>query len=191
MKYEISASATVPLYARFSRRLRAIFVDWVFAIAVAFGGLFIAIAIGSDSFSRVLGFVIVGAFLLYEPVLVSYTGGTLGHYFSNLKVVDDHSQGNISFLKAVARVATKFLFGWYSFIVILATRRNQAVHDLLTRSTVQIRDPANASPHQYITERADSQSADMPSRWRRIAVICVYLLLELVVLGAVLAVVFG
>jgi hypothetical protein len=118
------------------------------------------------------------ALLLYEPILVSFTGGTLGHYFSNLRVVDERNGGNVSFLKACARVVIKGLLGWYSFIAMTATRRNQAVHDLLTRSTVQIRDPAKASPHQYITERVELAATGMPSRPRRVAVICgCYLLL--------------
>ena len=88
--------------------------------------------------------------------------------------------GNVSFLKACARLVIKGLFGWYSFVVLAATRRNQAVHDLLTRSTVQIRDPARAHPGQYITERAELAASGMPSRLRRAAVICVYLLLLLI-----------
>jgi hypothetical protein len=125
--------------------------------------------------------------VLYEPVLVSLTGGTLGHYVTNLRVVDERDQGNVSFLKAVARFVVKGLLGWYSFIVMTATRRNQAIHDLLTRSTVQIRDPARARPNDYITERSDFQSPDMPPRWRRVAVICAYLLLAALLYGVVVA----
>ena len=84
--------------------------------------------------------------VLYEPILVSRMGGTLGHYFTNLRVVDDRSGGNIGFARACARVVIKGVLGLYSFVILAATRRNQAVHDLLTRSTVQIRDPAKALP---------------------------------------------
>jgi uncharacterized RDD family membrane protein YckC len=168
---------SAPRYARFSRRLRGIVVDWIIAMIVIFGAVFLAVTIGSDNFSRALGIPVLVALLLYEPVLVSFTGGTLGHYFTNLRVVDDRSGGNVSFPKACARVVIKGLLGWYSFVVMMATRRNQAVHDLLTRSTVQIRDPAKASPHQYITERTEFAHSGMPSRWRRLVVICCYLLL--------------
>ena len=175
----MSLDADIPLsspprYARFSRRLRGIVLDWVIALTVIFGAIWIAITIGNDTFSRALGIAVVIALLLYEPVLVSITGGTLGHYFTNLRVVDDR---NVSFLKACFRTLIKGLLGWYSFVVLAATRRNQAIHDLLTRSTVQIRDPAKASSGQYITERSELTSADLPSRVRRAAVICVYLLL--------------
>jgi RDD family len=128
----------------------------------------------------------VMALVLYEPILVSFTGSTVGHYFTNLRVVDDRSGGNVSFLKACARVAIKGVLGLYSFVILAATRRNQAIHDLLTKSTVQIRDTAKALPGQYIIERSDTTETNLPSRWRRVAVICVYVVLIFVVHAVVL-----
>ncbi len=182
------SAASGPLYARFSRRVRGIVIDWIITLVVMFGALFVAITVDSNSFSRALGFTVIAAMLLYEPVLVSFTGGTLGHYFTNLRVVDERSGGNVSFLKACARLLIKSLLGWYSFVILAATRRNQAVHDLVTRSTVQIRDPAKARPGQYITERAvpAETSPTMPPRWRRILVILIYLLLLFIAFWAVL-----
>ena len=78
------------------------------------------------------------------------------------------------------------MLGLYSFVILAATRRNQAVHDLLTRSTVQIRDPAKASPGQYVSESSDPVDTNLPSRWRRITVICVYVVLMLVAHPAVM-----
>ena len=69
------------------------------------------------------------------------------------------------------------MLGWYSFVILAATRRNQAIHDLLTRSTVQIRDPAKAQSGQYIIERIEPVTPGMPSRSQRAIVICFYLLL--------------
>jgi uncharacterized RDD family membrane protein YckC len=176
-----------PRYARFSRRLRGIVLDWIVVMAVMFGAVLVATKVRSDDFSRALGILVVIALLLYEPVLVSLTGGTLGHYFTNLRVVDERNGGNVSFLKACARLVIKGLLGWYSFVILAATRRNQAVHDLLTRSTVQIRDPAKALPGQYVTERSELAASGMPSRRRRIAVICGYLTLLTIVYFGVFA----
>jgi uncharacterized RDD family membrane protein YckC len=181
----------VPRYARFSRRLRGMVLDWIIALAVIYGAVLIAITVRDDDLSRALGILVAILLLLYEPVLVSFTGGTLGHSLTNLRVVDERTGGNVSFAKACARVAIKGLLGLYSFVVLAATRRNQAVHDLLTRSTVQIRDPAKAAPHQYITERSEPADANVPSRWRRVAVICVYLTLVFVVFMTVLGGVRG
>jgi uncharacterized RDD family membrane protein YckC len=170
-----------PRYARFSRRLRGMMLDWVITLIVIFGAVLAAVTVRSDNFSRALGILVLIALLLYEPVLVSFTGGTLGHYLTNLRVVDERDGGNISFLKACARVVIKGPLGLYSFVILAATRRNQAIHDLLTRSTVQLRDPAKALPGQYITERSEPANPNMPSGLRRVVVICVYLLLMFMV----------
>jgi hypothetical protein len=166
-----------PQYARFTRRLRGIVIDWMIVTIMLFGALFIATTQRNDDVSRAIGILAVVVMILYEPVLVSLTGGTLGHYFSNLRVVDDGHGGNVSFLKALARLIVKSLLGWFSFLVMMATRRNQAIHDLMTRSTVQTRDAANAKPHHYIAERTDFEGPAMPSRLRRLGVISGYLLL--------------
>lgn len=161
-------------------------IDWIVAVSLIFGALSIAASARNDDFSRPLGILVVAMLLLYEPVLVSVTGSTLGHYAANLRVVDDRHGGNPGFGKALARSALKALLGWYSFIVMAATQRNQALHDLLTRSTVQIRDPAKARPHDYITERRDLSDPGMPSRPRRLAVICGYLFLVALVYVVIL-----
>jgi hypothetical protein len=120
----------------------------------------------------------VAVWLLYEPLLVWLNGGTLGHSRCNLRVVDNRTRGNVGLLKAVARMIIKSALGWLSFVTMLTTRRSQAVHDLLTQSTVQIRDRAKARPHQFVGERLEFASDTMPSRVRRVAVILVYVLLS-------------
>jgi uncharacterized RDD family membrane protein YckC len=173
--------AAQPLYARFSRRLRGIFIDWALTLVVIFGALTIAAALRNDGASRALGIAAVAILALYEPVLVSRTGGTIGHHLTNLRVVDEVTGGNVSFLKAIARVVVKGLLGWYSFLAMAFTRRNQAVHDPVTQSTVQVRDRAKASAGQFVPERTELTQSDMPSPLRRIVVILAYMLLMLAI----------
>jgi uncharacterized RDD family membrane protein YckC len=161
-------------YARYTRRLKAYFLDWVLMIALMFGGLFIAVQFGSDNVARPLGFTIIAVLLLYEPLLVSLIGSTVGHYVYNMRVVDNRTGGNVSFLKAVVRVVIKAVLGIYSFISMATTRRHQAVHDLLTRSTVQVRDAATANPEHFAGEDLELVGPGMPSRWRRVVVIVCY-----------------
>jgi hypothetical protein len=172
-------------YARFARRLRGMFVDWVLALVVILGAILIAASVGSEIVSRILAFVVLLLLVLYEPVLVSCTGGTLGHWYTNLRVVDDRTGGNLPLPTAFIRAGIKAILGAYSFVVMMATRRNQALHDLLTHSTVQIRDAAKARSGDFITERTELSSPTMPSRGRRVAVIAVYIALTL--LGYVIA----
>jgi len=152
-------------------------IDWIVFLLLMVGSLFVVTALQSDSVGRYVGFAAIAVILLYEPLLVSITGGTIGHHLTNLRVVDDRTNGNINFAKALARFVIKGILGWYSFISMWVTRRHQAVHDLLTFSTVQIRDPAKASPHHYSTKRTEFDSSTMPSWTRRFVVIVGYLLL--------------
>jgi uncharacterized RDD family membrane protein YckC len=163
-------------YARFLPRLSALVIDGIIMVVVIFGALGIAVAARSESIARPLGFTVVAFWLLYEPLLVSFAGGTIGHRRINLRVVDNRTGGNISFLKAVARVVIKGPLGVVSFITMLTTRRSQAIHDLLTRSTVQVRDLARAAPSLYIRERRDDPGFVMPTRTRRALVIFIYVL---------------
>jgi hypothetical protein len=55
------------------------------------------------------------------------------------------------------------------------TSRHQAVHDLLTRSTVQMRDRSKARHFEYVVENTDLVSPTMPSRLRRLMAILCYL----------------
>jgi uncharacterized RDD family membrane protein YckC len=137
--------------------------------------LFVAISTNSDRIGRILGFAFIGVWLLYEPLLVSFAGSTIGHYRTNLRVVDNRSHGNISFMKAVVRVVIKGVLGVYSFITMATTSRHQAVHDLLTQSTVQIRDLSKASSHHYVHARTELSNPAMPPAWRRMLVIIAYL----------------
>src|SRR5262252_8088689 len=151
-------------YARFARRLRAWFIDWLLLLLTVICAMLIAVTLESNDFSRVLGILVVLIILLYEPILVSMTGSTIGHFLTNLRVVDNLSHRNLSFPKAFARLFIKDVFGPYSFFTMAMTRRHQALHDVLTKSTVQIRDPARASPHHYHSERLELASRSMPSR---------------------------
>src|SRR6185295_16966385 len=92
---DASPSAPPIAYARFSRRLRGVMIDTMLYFAALVGALFIAVATASDELNRLLGYGLVLALLLYEPLLVWLTGSTIGHFYSNLRVVDDASHGNI------------------------------------------------------------------------------------------------
>jgi uncharacterized RDD family membrane protein YckC len=162
----MSIAATGVIYPRFSRRVRGMMIDSILVMMLMVVALVVATAFESNHTGRILGFSFVAIWLLYEPVSVSVWGSTAGHYFSNLRVVDDRSGGNINFAKAVLRVLIKSALGWASFISMALTRRHQAIHDVVTRSTVQMRDAARADPQHYRGERTDAPDIVLPSRGR-------------------------
>ena len=172
-------------YGPFPRRLRAYLIDCIIIMCLLVVALLVASLARADSFTRVIGFSFVGVWLLYEPILVSLAGSTVGHYLTNLRVVDDRSYGNVSFLKAIARHLIKTVLGLYSFITMGTTLRHKAVHDLMTRSTVQVRDRSRATSSDYVAERIELLSPIMPSRIRRIAIILCYIFLVFLLLGSI------
>jgi uncharacterized RDD family membrane protein YckC len=186
MSIETANPAETHAYGRFMRRLTAVVVDSIVFMLIMAGALIVAVSFKSDNVARILGFTVVATWLLYEPILVSMTGATIGHHLYNLRVVDDRG-GNISFGKAVVRVVIKTVLGWYSFITMAMTSRHQAIHDLLTHSTVQIKDLAKAQPHHFATRREQLTAPGMPSMVRRVVVILAYLFVCLAVFSVAVA----
>jgi uncharacterized RDD family membrane protein YckC len=176
-----SQSADGPLYGRFSRRFQAALIDGIVILLAIFSAVFIAVTLESQSLARVLGFSVAACWLLYEPLLVALTGSTVGHWLRNLRVIDNRTGGNVNIVKAVARTLIKGMFGWLSFVTMATTRRHQAVHDLLTSSTVQVRNAVAANPGDYNSERIELASASMPSRLRRLIIIGLYLIASYVI----------
>jgi uncharacterized RDD family membrane protein YckC len=172
--------AVGPAYARFLPRVRALLIDAIIMLVALYAAVTVAVAIRSDDLARTLGLAVAASWLLYEPLFVAFAGGTIGHRLANLRVVDDRTHGNVSLLKAFARTIIKAVVGWLSFVTMLATRRSQAIHDLLTRSTVQLRDQSRAAPSYYVHERTELSDPALPSRRWRMLVIVVYLLLACV-----------
>ena len=139
----------VSRYARFTTRVQAMMIDSIiFTLAIVCTLSFVTMMDQRDV-ARVVGFGVLGATLLYEPILVSWTGGTVGHWLRNLRVVDDRTGGNVGFLRAVAHFAIKLILGLFSFLSMATTNRYQAIHDLITPSTVQPRDHSIAKAHHY------------------------------------------
>jgi len=76
-------------------------------------------------------------FVLYEPLLVSCFGNTLGHYFSDIKVKQElNNEKNMSFPLALLRFTIKSLLGWLSLLTITSSEKRQAIHDSLVKSVV-------------------------------------------------------
>jgi uncharacterized RDD family membrane protein YckC len=147
--------ASHPLYANFPRRLNAISVDTVVLVVFSVFVFTLASYIERVDVARITLVIAWWAvLLLYEPVLVWRLGGTVGHRAMNLRVVDNRTEGNVSLFKALARFVIKGLLGTFSFLTMNFSRRHQALHDIVTKSSVRIRDATKARPEHYTLGRA-------------------------------------
>ena len=105
------ASSDTHAYARFTRRIQGVFIDAIIFMVILAAALLLAVSFASDHVARILGATVVVTWLFYEPLLVSLTGGTIGHYLCNMRVVDDRG-ASVSFIEAFARMIIKSLLGW-------------------------------------------------------------------------------
>lgn len=138
------------LYANFPRRLNALTLDFVVLVG------FSVITFTLTSFLQNIVVVRVAlaaiwwvVLFLYEPIFVWRLGGTVGHRVMNLQVVNNRTGRGVSLLQALARYVIKGLLGIFSFLTMSFSKRHQAVHDMLTNSSVRIRDASKAQPHEY------------------------------------------
>lgn len=162
-------------YATFLRRFQALLLDAVVYIIASV--LIVTIGVALQRASLTGGFALImwlAFFFLYEPLTVWKFGGTAGHFLLNLRVVDDRTGRNIGLLRAILRYWVKGIVGLFSFVFMAVTQRHQALHDIMTSSTVQIREVSRAEPHHFRSARVPEPAGELPSKWRRVMVILAY-----------------
>ena len=173
-----------PAYATFTVRARALVIDSAIGAAALIALMIFSSATENLRGSGVATVIAIWAFiLLYEPVLVAVYGGTLGHRWSNLRVVSDETGRPPNFFVAFARFLLKGILGVYSFVAMGFTRRHQALHDVITGTTVQLRDVAAAQDFEYVNERAPDDDVAMPSLGQRVFVAILYFIAIYFILG--------
>lgn len=89
--------------------------------------------------SSYISFIILLSFLIiYEPLMVSFWRGSLGHKSLRLQVSMAENDANVSFVRAPVRFSIKALFGIISLFWMFGSKR-QALHDLLTKTKVTMK----------------------------------------------------
>lgn len=166
-------------YPRLIRRVRAALIDSVLILLGFFAGVAAVGLSGVEQPYAKLVFLLVPVLIL-EPVLVAFTGGTVGHHLMKIRVGKAGGAGNINLFAAMLRFVVKLLLGWLSFVFILVTRRHQAVHDLVAGSRVVLKTTDALPAYEVLAERMDdSEHYVYPPRWRRVLIIFGYVLLSL------------
>ncbi|HKW48466.1 MAG TPA: RDD family protein [Gemmatimonadaceae bacterium] len=174
-----AAPAPTRAYARLSSRVNAVLID---TVIVGFG--FVTLMIVASFFENVRHSggiflaMMFGWLLLYEPLQVWRFGATIGHRRANIRIVSDRTGAPPSFLASCGRFLVKSLLGFPSFVSMSFTRRHQSIHDLLTRTTVQLRDLSIVTTDDYLVERVPDTVAItiLPTRSRRIVVMLTYII---------------
>ncbi|WP_321372228.1 RDD family protein [uncultured Draconibacterium sp.] len=117
-------------------RVKAVVIDSVVLILVMLGAVDLFDSFNSvPDFARIAAFVFI--FLLYDPLLTSVFGGTIGHFLFGIRVKRaNNPKKNILFPLAVVRYMIKALLGWLSLITVTGNKRAKAIHDIVVKSVV-------------------------------------------------------
>ncbi|MEP5338442.1 MAG: RDD family protein [Algibacter sp.] len=123
-------------YAKIFDRVKAAVIDGIVIIGLMYSAS--QMLNGFDAveiYIRVLIFVFI--FLIYEPVLVSFFGATVGHFFSNIMVKQERNHSkNINIFRAIPRFIVKYILGWISLLTVNGNEKKQALHDFVGGSVV-------------------------------------------------------
>ena len=182
-----SAAASSPRYPRLLRRVRAGLIDSVILSVVVLTWWLLLGLLDSFPPSVRLAYPVL-AFVLLEPVMVSFTGGSPGHHLMGVTIRDAGTGRRIGMIRAAARFLLRGFFGWLSLLFVLTTARHQALHDLFCRTNVVLLDPGSLPDREKLSERVtEDPEFSYPSKTRRIVVIVTYVLLTFVLASVVSA----
>ena len=122
-------------------RVKAAVIDSIIIIVLMYGATeFLTLFDTVPTSIRALFFAVI--FLLYDPLLTSFFGGTIGHSKAGIMVKkDSDARTNISLPAAILRFAVKFSLGWLSLLTVTGNEKRKALHDMLVGSVVLMQDP--------------------------------------------------
>ncbi len=125
-----------PTYPSLFLRIKAAFIDAVLIMMLLYTATIIFSKFETvNDIAKMIVFVFI--FVLYEPLMVSFLGASLGHLFCDLKVEkDDNSSENLSLPTAMFRFVIKSGLGWLSLLSIASSSKKRAIHDVMSKSIV-------------------------------------------------------
>ena len=123
------------VFANLPSRIKAVTIDSLLLIVVMYALSLIFNDLGIVSNEIKIGCVVL--ILLYEPLFVSFYGGTIGHFYSKIEVKSEaDTTKRLALWKAVLRYIIKLTLGWISLLTVTAGSRKQAIHDVVAKSLV-------------------------------------------------------
>ncbi len=123
-------------YPNIFDRVKAVLFDTVIIIGLMYViSLLFQAATGENTSLRIIAFATI--WLIYDPLMTTIFGGTLGHQLIGLRVKSKKDESkNLNFFQAIIRYILKTLLGWISFITVSTKLNKQAIHDLAVSSVV-------------------------------------------------------
>jgi uncharacterized RDD family membrane protein YckC len=158
-------------YPRLIRRIQAVLVDSILIPLAAFSVLFV---INSSSWWINVGAMLL-IILILEPVLVSFTGATIGHHLFRIRIRRVTEDKNLNIILALIRFIVKYGLGLPSLLFIFLTKKHRALHDIASGSIVVHKSVEGVPEYELLAERTlEDEKEIYASKSRRLGIIIVY-----------------
>lgn len=128
----------VPQFSSFGRRLAALLIDMALILPLLFYFGYAQVPLGYEMGVTFDNFGMILVVLYYAVLEGSPLRASLGKLATSQYVANEYGE-KIGFLHAIGRSLAKVLTlvtAMLGFLSILFTRRNQALHDLISRTSV-------------------------------------------------------
>ena len=164
------------LYLRIKAMLWDSVVLWLLFLLLAFLTSYIPIK------DKTLQFIILIALIIsFEPLLTYFTGQTIGHRVSGIRIIDKKTNRSLNVFQCYVRFISKSTLGTLSLIMFVFSRNYQAIHDYLSGSLV-VFDNENSIPQQRkLTTQRNTFIDKKPSFSRRLIVMITLIFLTLII----------
>ncbi|AUC81825.1 RDD family protein [Lacinutrix sp. Bg11-31] len=118
------------------QRVKAATIDLFFLMMLLYSAMVLFNAFDGEN-SILRSSILVLIVLLYEPIMVSAFGASIGHMFCDIRVEkNDDSQNKIALHIAIIRFIVKTLLGTISLLTIGGDSKKRAIHDMIANSIV-------------------------------------------------------
>lgn len=171
-------------FANYSRRIQAVLLDGIIILVILVSLIIFVSHIELSQPIKICLFVFAG--VLFEPVLVSIIGASLGHHYKGLRVEKDGCGKNLNILEAMFRFFVKSTLGIFSLVFFLTTKRHKALHDLAVNSVVVMNKTSLKKGIEGVSERVfEERGFKNASKLRRVLIIALYTFLVFILLGVI------
>ena len=161
-------------YPNIGKRIKAVLIDSILFVIVTITILPVLAQFEFEqAWIKIL--IILSPYFVLDPLLVSFTGGSVGHHVFKIRVQNAKSNLNVNLLYATFRFIAKTLFGSLSLVFILFTKKHQAFHDLIVNSIVVLKSSRDLNKNEGLKERTFRETGYIyPSKIRRFLIIVLY-----------------
>lgn len=158
------------IYATLPMRIKAIAIDSLI-VSLLLMALLQVLGLYFPKHSVLTAFAIFGMLLLFEPILISSFGCTIGQYLMGIRVILKKDETLCPFHLSIIRYIVKIILGSLSLFYMLFSSNRQGIHDYCAKTIVVlskrklIKHPEVAK--EQIEETQFDQQYKYPSAVRR------------------------